>query len=220
MLAAHQVAKLYRCWIIWGKRWVVVAAPGFLALITLAGGLALTALDNSPLWNTDQEKISRLFRLTGITTYSISLAVNALTTSLIVTKIFLTSRRTRLALGSNSHRSLRIVAATMIESGLLMLAFQLVFIVLFLRGPEFDVVSCMTTQIYGITPTLLNIRVVMGSTFDKATEKTRSLRFIHSGGIATRTTDLSISTAGVEPQGINIELYDISYSKRTADGVV
>ncbi|KAF8881437.1 hypothetical protein BD779DRAFT_1010904 [Infundibulicybe gibba] len=41
-----QMILLYRCWIVWDRRWVVVAVPGFLALVTLGGGFALAGLDN------------------------------------------------------------------------------------------------------------------------------------------------------------------------------
>ncbi|KAF8870815.1 hypothetical protein BD779DRAFT_509207 [Infundibulicybe gibba] len=212
-----QMILLYRCWIIWDKRYGVVAVPGFLALVTLGGGFALVGLVNSPLWNT--EGIDRLYRPIGIMTYSASLSVNALTTLLIVTKISLTSREVRTVLNFNPHKSFRIVTAMLIESGLLTLTFQLVFVILFAaRITAFNITSTMAAQIYGITPTLLNIRVVMGTAFDKATEKTRSLRFAHSEGPATtRTTGPSISAAGVQSWGISAELGGASNNERTAD---
>ncbi|KAF8885309.1 hypothetical protein BD779DRAFT_683811 [Infundibulicybe gibba] len=37
-----QMILLYRCWIIWNKRWAVVAIPGFLALVSLGLGLDLS----------------------------------------------------------------------------------------------------------------------------------------------------------------------------------
>ncbi|KAF8881431.1 hypothetical protein BD779DRAFT_1675391 [Infundibulicybe gibba] len=146
-----------------------------------------------------------------------TVVVNALTTSLIVTKILLTSQEVRSALGSNSHWALRIAAAILIESGLLIFAFQLAFIILF-NQDIFDIISGPTTQIYGITPTLLNIRVVMGSAYDKNAERTRTLRFAHSeGGAATQTTGTSMSAAGIRSRGINTEFDDISDNERAAD---
>ncbi|KAF8874462.1 hypothetical protein BD779DRAFT_1476486 [Infundibulicybe gibba] len=223
------VVKLYRCWIVWGRRWMVVAVPGFLALAALA---LHSRRGIRPYWSSrffppehQQRKVSLCLRLIGITTYSISLGTTALTTSLIVAKILSTSREVRPPLGSNSHRSFRIATAMLIESGLLMVAFQLLFIVLFNRAPGFDIISYPTTQIYlrgflsewqvgeilimdvqGIAPTLLNIRVVMGSEYGETTEKTLSLRFAHSGGTAARSTRPSMSVAGVQSQGINTEL--------------
>ncbi|KAF8881444.1 hypothetical protein BD779DRAFT_1011014 [Infundibulicybe gibba] len=171
-----------------------------------------------PLWNTDKERVIRLFALTGTVTNSISLSVNALTTLLIVTKILLTAREVRSVLGSNSDRSIRLAIAMLIESGLLMFAFQLVFVVLSSRYlVEFDIISNTITQIYGITPTLLNIRVAMGTAYDKTTEKTRTLRFAHSGGAAT---GLSMSTAGVQSQGIITEPDGVSNNERATSNVV
>ncbi|KAF8881434.1 hypothetical protein BD779DRAFT_1010686 [Infundibulicybe gibba] len=215
-----QMILLYRCWIIWGRRWVVVALPGFLALVTFGGGIALVDLFSSPLRDTDEARAARLYRLTGIATNSISLAVNALTTLLIISKIFLTSREVRFALGSNSHRSLHIAAAMLVESGLLILTFQLVFVILF-NQVAFDIISGPTTQIYGITPTLLNIRVVMGSAYETTIEKTRTLRFAHSeGGAATQTTGQSMIAAGVQSRGVNTELNDVPNNESAADDAV
>ncbi|KAF8870528.1 hypothetical protein BD779DRAFT_1681042 [Infundibulicybe gibba] len=205
--------KLYRCWIVWDRRWVIVAVPGFLALVTLGGGVALVALRNSPLWATDVEKIKHRYGPVGTTTYTTSLVVNALTTSLIVTKIFLTSREVRSVLGSNSHQSLLVATAMLVESGLLIFTFQLVHIVLFSAHSATNMISGATTQIYGIAPTLLNIRVVMGSTYDKTTEKALSLRFARSRA-ATQTTGQIMSAAGVQSRGIITELDDASSNER------
>ncbi|KAF8889837.1 hypothetical protein BD779DRAFT_1519173 [Infundibulicybe gibba] len=171
---------LYRCWIIWDRRRTVVAAPGFLALVSL-------------------EKIIHLTELTAAITYSTSLAVNALTTSLIMAKILATSWEACPASGSGSHRSYHIVTAMLIESGFLTFAFQLAFVILFsFRPPALEIVASTITQIYGITPTLLNIRVVTGSAYDKTTGETRYLRLAHSGGATAQTTSPSMSVARVQ----------------------
>ncbi|KAF8881446.1 hypothetical protein BD779DRAFT_1011319 [Infundibulicybe gibba] len=201
-----QIILLYRCWIIWDSRWVVVAVPGFLVFVALVGEFALVGLQNTTV------DLVHIFIPIGNATNSVSLVVNALTTALIVTKIFLTAREVRPVLGSNSHRSFRIVTALLIESGLLMFAFQLVFVVLFFRVP-FNIISGATTQIYGITPTLLNIRVAMGTAYDKSTEKTRTLRFAHSEGP-------SMSAAGVRSRDINTELDDAANNERATDDAV
>ncbi|KAF8874474.1 hypothetical protein BD779DRAFT_1678716 [Infundibulicybe gibba] len=233
------VAKLYRCWVIW-DRGFENSAQLTITYTLAGGGFALTGLDNSPLWGIDEAKIIRLFTLTRTTTYSISLAVNTLTTSLIVIKIFLTSREVRPVSGSDSHQSLRIVIAMLIESGFLMLmASQLVFLVLFYDPPASKVIFRITTQIYvcvfllklgggrnliqgvqGITPTLLNIRVVMGTAYDKTAEKTRALKFARLGEAATQTTSPSMSVAGVQSWGMNGKLNDASNNERAVDDAV
>ncbi|KAF8881468.1 hypothetical protein BD779DRAFT_1675417 [Infundibulicybe gibba] len=216
-----QMILLYRCWIIWNRRWVVVVAPGLLALVTLGQGFAYVGLTKPSPQSTDTWILSHFMKTIGITAYSISLGVSALTTSLIVTRILLTSWQVRPMLGSNSHRSLRIAAAMLIESGLLMFAFQLAFVVLLSSGSiMFNIVSCPTAQIYGITPMLLNIRVMMGAAHVKTTEKMASLRFAHSGGAATRTTGQSTRTAGVQSQGIDTESDDGSSNERAIDDAV
>ncbi|KAF8874466.1 hypothetical protein BD779DRAFT_1678710 [Infundibulicybe gibba] len=193
-----QMILLYRCWIIWGKHRAVVAVPGFLALVTLGGGLALAGL----IWSAGQEMITNVQRLTGIAVYSISLGTNVLTTSLIMIKILLTLREVRLVLGSNSHRPFHVATAMLIESGLLMLAFQLIFIISYHFVPVI-IVAGSIGQIYGIAPTLLNIRVAMGSSYDETTGEILSLRFAHPEGAATRTTGLRISAAEAQSRITN-----------------
>ncbi|KAF8881472.1 hypothetical protein BD779DRAFT_1675419 [Infundibulicybe gibba] len=212
-----QMILLYRCWIIWDRRWAVVAIPGSLALVALGQGFAYVGLTDPSSKSTDP----RLTRTIGITGYSISLVTNALITSLIVAKILSTLRKVRPVLGSNSHRSLRIITTMLIESGLLMFAFQLALVVLLSSRPTMvSIISNPIAQIYGITPTLLNIRVMMGSAYNKTTEKTASLRFAHSRGAVTQTTGPGMSAAGVQFQGIDTESDDSSNDKRAAGGAV
>ncbi|KAF8878410.1 hypothetical protein BD779DRAFT_1676838 [Infundibulicybe gibba] len=78
-----QMILLYRCWIIWDRRWAVVAVPGFLALVSLGGEFALVGLVSAILSGRDADKFFPRVTPTGIAAFSISLGVNALTTSLI-----------------------------------------------------------------------------------------------------------------------------------------
>ncbi|KAF8868865.1 hypothetical protein BD779DRAFT_1682946 [Infundibulicybe gibba] len=220
VIIIHPV-ELYRCWIVWDKRWMIIAVPGFLALVTLGSGLAFAALTNFSLQRTDPEKFGGLIGTVGIMAYSISLGVNALTTSLIVIKILSTSRGVCPARGSNLHRPLRVAAAMLIESGLLMFAFQLVFVILFSSRPTtFNIISGPSAQIYGITPTLLNIRIVIGTSYKKTREKTASLRLARSRGAATQTTGPSMGAAGVQSQGINTKFNDASTNDGATVGAV
>ncbi|KAF8889850.1 hypothetical protein BD779DRAFT_1519265 [Infundibulicybe gibba] len=216
-----QMILLYRCWIIWDKRWVVVAFPGFLALASLGGELALVGLvDSLVLGNGNAAKLGARINPTGISAFSISLGANTLTTSLIVSKILLISREVRPVLGPDSHRSFRVVTAMLIESGLLLFVSQLIYVILFALGhPSYDFVAGPITQIYGITPTLLNIRVVMGAAYDKTTGKASSLKFANSERATTQTTGTGMSTSGTHTRRVNIELEDVdaSDSERAAE---
>ncbi|KAF8874472.1 hypothetical protein BD779DRAFT_1790490 [Infundibulicybe gibba] len=146
-----QMILLYRCWMVWGRRWIVVAVPGFLVLMALGGGFAAVGL----------------FAAVDPVNYSLEGARQAYL-------YLLNPREVYPILGSisNLHQSLSVITAMLIESGLLMFAFQLVLVVLFfMQQPASDLTIFPITQIYGISPTLLNIRVVMGSTYGKTTEK-------------------------------------------------
>ncbi|KAF8870536.1 hypothetical protein BD779DRAFT_534842 [Infundibulicybe gibba] len=201
-----QMILLYRCWMVWGRRWVVVAVPGFLVLMALGGGIAALGLFAAadPV-NYSLEGAHQAYLCTTAA-YSISLVANALITSLIVIKIFLASREVCPDLGSNLHQSLRVITAMLIESGLLMFAFQLVLVVLFsMQHIAISFIAFPITQICGITTALLNIRVVVGSTYGETTEKIPSLRFAHSGEAAAQTTGPSTSAAEAQSRNINTE---------------
>ncbi|KAF8881485.1 hypothetical protein BD779DRAFT_1675428 [Infundibulicybe gibba] len=220
---AH-VILLYRCWIIWDKRWAVVAIPGFLVLAALGIGFALARLSTPHTGSdSDSEAYVHICRSMGAARHSVSLVVNAFTTSLIMTKIFLTPRVVGSSPIFNSHWPLRVVPAMLIESGFLMFAYQLAFTVLFWIGdPAFNIMGGPIPQIYGIAPTLLSIRVAMGSAHNKTTVGTLSLRFSHpAGGAATPTTGLSTaSAAGRQSRGINTEFGDDSNSEGAAGNAV
>ncbi|KAF8875425.1 hypothetical protein BD779DRAFT_1678229 [Infundibulicybe gibba] len=199
-----QLMLIYRCWIIWDKRWVVVAVPGSFAFLTLCQGLAYIGLTGIILPNKYSGKRQRSHYITHWT------------------KILLTSRGIHPAQGSsNLHRSLRIIAAMLIESGLLMFTFQLAFVIVFsLRPGIVDIIASPTGQIYGITPTLLNIRVTMGTAYEKTTEKTASLRFAHSERATTQVTGTSISATGVQFRSVGTESDDASNNERVSGDAV
>ncbi|KAI0682077.1 hypothetical protein C8T65DRAFT_597625 [Cerioporus squamosus] len=155
---------LYRCWIIWGKNIWVVALPlltataGF-GCITIVAHWILTLSPTSPV---PPAAIVPL----GTAGYTLPLATNVMATALIVTKLWLTARSVEKGAGTSllgaAHAAQRAVAI-IVESGLLYLVTQVVFVVLFALGhPAQAIVAVVAVQIYGIAPTLIVIRVALG----------------------------------------------------------
>ncbi|KAI0754396.1 hypothetical protein C8Q80DRAFT_1226442 [Daedaleopsis nitida] len=155
---------VYRCWVIWNKSFWVV----FLPLLTATAGFACIlvvahfVLMLSPSSPVPPAAIVPL----GTAGYVLPLATNIMTTALIVAKLWLTAYNAQRRIGDRLpgavHAAQRAVAI-IVESGLLYLVTQLVFVVLFALGhPAQAIVAVVAVQIYGIAPTLIVIRVALG----------------------------------------------------------
>ncbi|KDR77490.1 hypothetical protein GALMADRAFT_1326228 [Galerina marginata CBS 339.88] len=107
----------------------------------------------------------------AVGSFSISLAVNAIVTSLLVLKIVLLHRE----LGGSGLRTegmyeLRPLISIIIESGMFTFVAQTIWVV-FVRleidgNTGFGAVISPTTMIYGITPTIVLVRAAMGRSYD------------------------------------------------------
>jgi len=95
----------------------------------------------------------------GIAGYTLPLCTNFIVTTLIVGRIWYFSLG-----GLSSGKSLALRAMSIvIESGLLYLVIQLVYVVLFaIANPAENIAGLMAVQIYGISSTLIIIRVGLG----------------------------------------------------------
>ncbi|KAF8991955.1 hypothetical protein BDQ17DRAFT_1432753 [Cyathus striatus] len=134
--------------------------------------------------------------------YSSSLAVNALVTGLIVSRIwFLTSQITALSPHA-SNRPYNVVIAMLLESGALVLLAQICWLVLYIHSNNgYDIVSGAISQIYGFTPTILLIRVALGTSYDSETKLSASIAFADSGKTSKQhptfmTTDEELGSQG------------------------
>lgn len=133
---------------------------------------------------------------TGNAAFSLSLATNTITTALIVFRIVKISRDID-PLAGGSH--LRPAVAMVIESGMFTFVVQLMWVVFFSlnRHPGFYLIGGFTTMTYvrpsflspspanqltftqGITPTVLALRISMGSAYD-STLKERTTMTAHA----------------------------------------
>ena len=146
-------AKIYRCWIVWGKNTRVVIIPSFLAITYI--GQRISSFDKPDLnlsllvtWIAsegaetfvDGEPITALWGVTLVLTgLATSMVVNALVTGLIafkILKVFLEVKATSVerTLGSLSSTAggpkLRHIIFIIIESGMALFAIQLVRVVI------------------------------------------------------------------------------------------
>ncbi|KAJ7457392.1 hypothetical protein FB451DRAFT_1047355 [Mycena latifolia] len=174
-----QLILIYRCYLVWGKTIWVIILPVLVAFASVACGIALIGLVLSI--NPTAPQAPAAIVPIGDAAFAMSLILNFMTSTLIVGRIWYMSRQSRIQGIPHSKTSIQRAIEIIIESGLLFLAAQFVFVVLFaIAHPAQAVVEPVATQIYGISPTLIIVRVGMGASYEQTTKSPMtSVRFIH-----------------------------------------
>ncbi|KAI9452642.1 hypothetical protein BJY52DRAFT_1124203 [Lactarius psammicola] len=154
---------IYRCWIIWGKNYFIVIIPSLCAV----GGFACVAEAVHLLLGINPSAPVAPASLVPIITagYVLTLVTNVLVTVLIVLRIWYLSpaRNPQLRGISTPSRTSRHAIDIMVESGVLYVVTQIIFVVLFaIRHPAQAIIAVIAVQIYGIVPTLIIIRATYG----------------------------------------------------------
>ncbi|KAF8801570.1 hypothetical protein BYT27DRAFT_7198123 [Phlegmacium glaucopus] len=187
-----QSVLIYRCWVMWGRQALVIVLPSMLALTSLATSLSLVA--ELSVLRSDPHNIPPWFLPMGVASFSLSLTVNTIVTGLLVLKLVLLHREVTRALPTSSiHRGgqgLFPLISILIESGMFTFIGQLVWVVMFrLQNTGFNSVGSPITMIYGITPTIIIVRVAMGTSYDNRTKPESTIRFtINEHRVGATTT--------------------------------
>lgn len=190
-----QSVLIYRCWVMWGHQVSIILLPSMLALTSLATSLGLVAelslLQNDLL----NPNIPTWFFPMGVASFSLSLTVNTIVTGLLVLKLILLHREVTNALPTSSIRrgnELLPIISLLVESGMFTFMGQLVWVVLFrLQNTGLNSVGSPITMIYGITPTVIVVRVAMGTSYDNHTKPESTMRFTINEHRVRDTTTLS-----------------------------
>jgi len=155
-----QLTLVHRCWKLYKYNFLVTIIPASIALISFGCELGTAALLASP---NAQNMLPKIVNL-GTGGFTASLVCNVVIMSLISTKIWAISRD----VPNRSRSSLKTLLAIVLESGLIIAVAQLLWLVLFRVDNDagYNVVAGAITQVYGITPTILAIRVAIGASFD------------------------------------------------------
>jgi hypothetical protein len=172
-----QLILLYRCWIMW-RQPLIMVVPCILSLAFLV--TALTTLgfqikdvaDNLPFPD---------WYLSAVTAFFfISLGVNALVTALIVYRIIsvyndirgFNTGIVRASAHGNGQRDLYPLISILIESGLLTFVGQLAQSIMYKSaGDAFPLVGGCVVMLYGISSTVVLVRVELGISYDNNTTK-------------------------------------------------
>lgn len=177
---------IYRCWMIWARTPIVIVLPFLTALGGLAciAGVAHLVLTTNPTSPAPPPAVVPL----GLAGYILPMCTNAMVTFLIVFKIWHSSRGLPGTSEFVGRGAARQAMGLMVESGLLYLLAQLVYVVLFaLKLPAVDIAAVMAVQIYGIAPTLIVIRVALGISPEYASETMIStgMRWVARRGVTS-----------------------------------
>jgi len=175
-----QLIIIVRCWLLWDKNYWVTIVPSLCALAGLGCilGIPPILLNLDPNAPVAPKSLVPL----GQAGYILPLCANVMVTMLICLRIWYLSPRKKANMASARIPSGSGLAAIniVVESGMLYLAAQLTYTVLFTMGhPAQAIAALMAVQIYGIAPTLIVIRVSLGLSY------TPSSRGLHSGSMST-----------------------------------
>jgi len=158
-----QLILIVRCWLLWDKNYWIITLPSLCAIGGLACifGIPPLLLRMDPSAPVAPKSLVPL----GMAGYILPLCANIIVTILISGRIWYLSPRK-----NDDINSARIPAGSglaainiVVESGMLYLAAQLTYVVLFTRQhPAQAIAALIAVQIYGIAPTLIVIRVSLG----------------------------------------------------------
>ncbi|KAH9963755.1 hypothetical protein BC827DRAFT_1128479 [Russula dissimulans] len=161
-----QLILIIRCWLLWDKSYWIILFPSLCAI----GGIGIILPIPPLLLRIDPTAPVAPKSLVplGMAGCILPLYVNTMVTILISVRIWYLSPRKNGDINSARIPTGSGLAAIsiVVESGMLYLAVQLTFVVLWtIEHPAEATVALMAVQIYGIAPTLIVIRVSLGLSY-------------------------------------------------------
>ncbi|KAF5342370.1 hypothetical protein D9611_001101 [Ephemerocybe angulata] len=160
-----QAILIYRCWNVWGRKLWVIIAPAFLAFASLGVALAVT-IDLASVPDSYLQIGKSWWVPVGVTTFSLSLAVNTLVSALMISRIWYVYSQTKSAVETSGSR-LSWVASVLLESTVILFVAQLIYLVLYrIEHPAFSLVAMPVTILYGLNCTAIMVRVGMNQSYE------------------------------------------------------
>ncbi|KAF8172522.1 hypothetical protein K438DRAFT_1851339 [Mycena galopus ATCC 62051] len=177
---------IYRCYVVWNHDWRVIVLPVMLLIASTACGLDVF-LDATPQ-------------------FAVILATNFLATGLTAGRIWWISHHARAYLGAAAQRRYAAAIALVVESGMLYSATILAFLIVIsfpslsstLEEPLLQIV----TQVMGIAPTLIIVRVGLGVTVEDSlsTGRTTTITRIPLRQPRHASSRFGTSISGADPE--------------------
>ncbi|KAK0437700.1 hypothetical protein EV421DRAFT_2038171 [Armillaria borealis] len=190
---------IWRCWTVWGRRWLIVVIP----IACTLTGTAIKILDTYHLMHDTPDNAQDLLSYGSTAIWSILYISFLITTTIFCTLLII--YRIVTITGGMGIRSYRGIIEIIVESALIYSVSLLVYVVLIARessgGPYADVIA---SSARGIAPTLIVGRVAAGyarpdESWNGSIASTSSLRFRrHSEDQSEGTIDESDVEGGSE----------------------
>ncbi|KAK0475551.1 hypothetical protein IW261DRAFT_1495008 [Armillaria novae-zelandiae] len=166
---------LYRCWVIYDRRWMIVICPILMCIAETGCGIAAVYLETT-LGDGSSITDPRLFPLI-ITLQSLTLTTNVITTFLIVHRIWTIHSAIRRLVPSTKNHPLKNSLVVLIESASVYTASVAVLLIVYVLRSNADyVISDLIVQVIGITFNLIIIRFARGTAVKPIEETLTSLR--------------------------------------------
>ncbi|KAF8520308.1 hypothetical protein JB92DRAFT_1911315 [Gautieria morchelliformis] len=166
-----ELVWIYRVWAIWNRNYYIIILPVIVSLAFVSCAMAtIGILVSTPAAAIVPPSLVPL----GTSAFAVPLAFNFIVTTLIIGRIWYLGRQrhnAHLNSGQTVFPRSYIWEAmiVIVESGGLYLLVQFVLMVLFaMNHPAQILVSDIATQVYGIAPTLIFVRVGLGNAVESA----------------------------------------------------
>ncbi|KAK0185481.1 hypothetical protein F5146DRAFT_937628 [Armillaria mellea] len=158
------VCLLWRCYVVYHNKWIVVVLPALILLSTMAMGV-LSIVQISPHSSHGEITIQAY-----VACRSLSVAFNVLVTFMIVVRLLLIRKRIRASLGPRYGQLYTGLAALMIESALPHTVVSILLIALYCsNNTAYLLFVPLLTMIETATPELIILRVASGYALSKET---------------------------------------------------
>ncbi|KAF9463671.1 hypothetical protein BDZ94DRAFT_1163508 [Collybia nuda] len=171
---------LYRFWIIYGRRWYIVAFPTLMFLATFVLSCILITMLNQPtltLWSTISFQLALSY-------WSISIAFNVLVTILISVRLLIMRSRSKHIQGPDSSSPYITVSAMLVESAFIYSSTGLAFLISYaINSPVQNLFLPLLGQVQSIAPLLIILRVAEGTAWSRNTASelvSSNLRFVNN----------------------------------------
>ncbi|SJK96955.1 uncharacterized protein ARMOST_00204 [Armillaria ostoyae] len=166
---------LYRCWVIYDRRWTIVIFPIIMCIAETGCGIAAVCIETT-LGRGSAITNPLLFPLI-ITLQSLTLTTNVITTFLIVHRIWTIHSAVRQLVPSIKNHPLRNMLVVLIESASVYTVSAAVMLTVYVLRSNADyITSDLIVHIIGITFNLIIIRFARGTAVKPMEETLTSLR--------------------------------------------
>ncbi|KAJ6478200.1 hypothetical protein C8R45DRAFT_1006760 [Mycena sanguinolenta] len=168
---------IYRCFVIWERKWRVIIVPIIMLIISTIYGLDFT--------------------LSPYPFFGLTLATNVLVTALTAGRIWWICRQSRAYLNTSEQRRYTSSVTILVESGVLysvaLLTYLIVISIPNLINTLGEPILQMLTQVMGIAPTLIIVRVGLGASVENLKSTIRTAQTISTSFSESRFTQLDFN---------------------------